>query len=309
MKKYINKLFVIALSFSVLLGCKEPENALYDVFDGLSHGAALRGLAVTSSSYDINKLDSKFELIAEVQDEQDGALLSKVDVYVTYTDKFSADGANSKPEAFLKAVESSSFTTGDNGYPTSTIGVTLDEVINLFGFSIGDYNLGDLVDIRFEIVLSDGRTFSSADGSGSLQGSYFSSPYAYTAAISCPPLQGDYRVAMHDSYGDGWQTNTGSGGDGIQVTIVGADGVEFVIEVGMCTTADVGNDYPCVDGDGYEATDNVTVPAGALSWEWYFPGDTYGEISFEVYEPDGTLLYTSPQGAGKGSLPIVKCSI
>lgn len=308
MKKYINKLLIIVLVLATAVSCKEPTNAIYDVFDGITHGAALRELAVTSAAYDKADLNSKFEIIVEVQDEQDGALLSSVGVYVTFTDKFTDDPIdNSKDETLLKSVDASAFSTGDNGYPSTTISVTLGEVITLFSLVDGEFNAGDLIDIRFEVVLTDGRTFSSADASGSLQGSYFSSSYAYTAAILCKPLPGDYRVDMHDSYGDGWQTDDASGGSGIQVTIEAADGTESVVEIGMCSPY-APSDFTCVGTDGYEATDIVTIPAGSAAAGWYFPGDVYGEISFEVYAPDGSLLYASPGGAGKGALPIVLCA-
>ena len=55
--------------------------------------------------------------------------------------------------------------------------------------------------------MTDGRIFSADDASGSLQGSYFQSPYLYNAGLLCipeTPFPGDYVIDMHDSYGDGW---------------------------------------------------------------------------------------------------------
>lgn len=95
----------------------------------------------------------------------------------------------------------------------------------------------------------------------------------------CLPVAGDFRVDMHDSWGDGWQTSSGSGGPGIQVTV---DGV--VIEVGL--------------DSGYEGTAIVTIPDPSFSINWYFPGDWYGEISFEIYDPSDNLVYSQPQGTG-----------
>ena len=56
----------------------------------------------------------------------------------------------------------------------------------------------------------------------------------------------------------------------------------------------------CVVGDYYDATGYVDIPAGASDVLWEFPGDAYGEISFEVYAPDGTLIgqYGANQPAG-----------
>lgn len=108
----------------------------------------------------------------------------------------------------------------------------------------------------------------------------------------CDPYPGDWVVTMHDSWGDGWQTTNGSGGPGIQVTL--DDG--SVLEVTLA--------------DGFEGSDIITIPDGTTEAAWYFPGDWYGEISFEITAPEGSLIYTSPQGAlrGGGDLPVVLCA-
>jgi hypothetical protein len=307
MKKIINKLLIIALVFSTAISCKDGDNAIYDVFDGIEHGAVLRTLEVTSANYNISDLNSKFEVVIEEQDEQYGALFSNINVYVTYIDKYDDGANNSKSEALLKSLAASEFATSGNNLPYATVSATLGEVISAFNLTAGQYNAGDLIGIRLEVVLTDGRTFSADDASGTLQGSYFASPYAYTAAILCTPYPGDYRVVMHDSYGDGWQTSGGNGGDGIQVTV---DGV--VLQVGLCTAYGDGswlNIGECTPNDGYEGTGYITIPVGAEDAAWYFPGDAYGEISFEIYGPNGDLLWAVGVGeGGAGSLPVVLCA-
>jgi hypothetical protein len=130
-------------------------------------------------------------------------------------------------------------------------------------------------------------------------------PQSFTLSLDrvCDPLPGDYRVVMHDSFADGWQTNDGNGGDGIQVTL--DDGT--VIEVGMCNPY-VESPFTCAPGDFSNAEDVVTIPVGTTSASWYFPGDAYGEISFEIYGPDGTEVWRSPVAAGAGILAIVLCA-
>jgi hypothetical protein len=303
MKKIINKLLIIALVFSTVLSCADADNAIYDVFDGIEHGAVLRTLDVTSANYNISDLNSKFEVIIEEQDEEYGGLLSNVNVYITYIDKYDDGVDNSKAESLFKSISASEFTTSANDLPSTTIAITLGGVFSTFNLVEGQYNAGDLVGVRLEVVLTDGRIFSADDASGTLQGSYFKSPYAYTAAILCKPYPGDYRIVMHDSYGDGWQTNGGNGGNGIQVTV---DGV--VIEVGMCTPYEE-NPYECTPNDGYDAEAIVTIPEGAENAAWFFPGDYWQEISFEIYAPTGDLLFAVGVGEGsEGSLPVVLCA-
>ena len=140
------------------------------------------------------------------------------------------------------------------------------------------------------------------------EGEIFSSPFAYNALVICSPEPGDYTVDMHDSYGDGWQTNDGNSGDGITVDIDGT-----IVQIGMCSAYAIDfwlSSADCMTpGDGYDATDTVTVPVGADSATWNFPGDQYGEISFEVYGPGGEELYIGAQGATPtGLLPITLCA-
>jgi hypothetical protein len=64
---------------------------------------------------------------------------------------------------------------------------------------------GDQFTIRFEAVLLDGRRFSFADNTGTLTGSFFSSPFLYTANIVCfvPDgyFEGDYSITQTSGSG------------------------------------------------------------------------------------------------------------
>ena len=63
----------------------------------------------------------------------------------------------------------------------------MTQAISAIGAASSDYSGGDSITVRLELVLTDGRTFSSGDATGSLQGSYFASPYAYNCVIKCIP--------------------------------------------------------------------------------------------------------------------------
>lgn len=122
--------------------------------------------------------------------------------------------------------------------------------------------------------------------------------------VVCNPQSGDYLVLMHDSYGDGWQTTNGDGGSGLTVDIDGT-----IVEIGMCNPY-ISSNFDCIQGDFYDAQTTVTIPTGTISASWNFPGDYWGEISFEIYAPDGSLAFASgaPGDTGKGQLPIVVCN-
>ena len=147
---------------------------------------------------------------------------------------------------------------------------------------------------------------------GSFEAAYVDAHSSYNALITCSPQAGDYSVEMFDSYGDGWQTDSGSGGSGIAVDIDGT-----IVEVGLCspyggaagTFLESGAGTGCTENNGYEGTGTVNIPVGTSSATWSFPGDAYGEISFSVFGPGGEELYVGAQGAtGPGLLPITLCA-
>ena len=140
------------------------------------------------------------------------------------------------------------------------------------------------------LKLTDGREFSASSASGSLQGSYFASPFLYNSAILCTPKPGDYVVDMQDSYGDGWQ------GDGIKVTFDGGPRSGEVVYIDMLSSYS-GGPGCCSWTD---STETLNVPAGTEGFAWEYTGDSYpGEVSFQIYAPDGSLL-GSYAGIGAG---------
>ena len=118
----------------------------------------------------------------------------------------------------------------------------------------------------------------------------------------CIPVPGEYTVVMTDSYGDGWQTTTANGGPGI---IVEVDGVQ-VAEVGLCSPYEATFDS-CTDESSRGET-TVTIPEGSLFAKWIFPGDNWGEIGYEIYDPNGVLVASANAGQGvAGTIDVQAC--
>ncbi len=286
MKKQLNKIVLLLLSVVVLSSCESDDKAIDQVFDGVSYGAVLRKIEIVSASYNLTDLNSAFTITVEEQDEEYGALLSEVDVYV------SRDGN----EAMAFSVPASAFTIGDKGLPVTTISVTLGQALTALGLG-SNYDVGDVYGIRLSLKLTDGREFSAASASGSLQGSYFASPFYYTAPILCTPKPGDYVVDMQDSYGDGWQ------GDGIKVTFDGGPRDAEVVYIDMLSSYDGGPG--CCSWTS--STETLNVPVGTEGFAWEYMGDSYpGEVSFQIYAPDGSLLGAFA-GIGAGGLTVLNC--
>jgi len=286
MKKQLNKIVLLLLSVVVLSSCESDDKAIDQVFDGVSYGAVLRKIEIVSGSYNLTDLNSAFTITVEEQDEEYGALLSEVDVYV------SRDGN----EAMAFSVPASAFTIGDKGLPVTTISVTLGQALTALGLG-SNYDVGDVYGIRLSLKLTDGREFSAASASGSLQGSYFASPFYYTAPILCTPKPGDYVVDMQDSYGDGWQ------GDGIKVTFDGGPRDAEVVYIDMLSSY-AGGPGCC---SWTSSTETLNVPVGTDGFTWEYMGDSYpGEVSFQIYAPDGSLLGAFA-GIGAGGLTVLNC--
>ena len=200
-----------------------------------------------------------------------------------------------------------------NNYATytkfpATLSITSQQIADAAGVSVNDLGFGDLFTFTGIATTVDGRVFNGERtefdtetgiiGKGNTEAtlevaSYFNA-MKIVMAVACPPSPpGVYRIDMHDSFADGWQTDDGNGGSGIKITID-----DQIIEFGMCSPYGSSNtgtfldeaQGECVAGDGTDATTTVTIPEGANLILWEFPGDQYGEISFEVYDPNGVLI-------------------
>ena len=141
-----------------------------------------------------------------------------------------------------------------------------------------------------------------------------SAPTTHRVTVTCggqptPPPPGDYLVAMFDSWGDGWQTDTSSGGDGLTLTMLDLNGDTTVLEFGMCSsfgtpTGTFLDSGDCTPGDGSLAITTATVPPGMVSGDWYFPGDWFGEIGIIILW-EGVQVYTTGAFGVIGEGPIV----
>lgn len=304
--KNIIKILVSLLIILSFNSCKQSDNVIDTVF-AFETGAVLRTIDVVSNTLNSSNDASSWEVVVEEQDAQDGALLKSVGVYVSIRDLTPDNGTTVKSDVLLKTIDASAFTTGPIGLPRASISATFGEAAAAMNLAPEDYFPGDLFVFELRLELTDGRIFGASSAAGIITGGYFSSAFKYNALLLCSPEPGVYRVVMHDSYGDGWQTNGGSGGNGIQVNIDGT-----IVEVGMCSPYEA-SPYDCTGPASlafFDAETTVTIPAGTETATWDFPGDQYGEIAFEVYGPQNQLLLEVGFGEGtKGLLPITLCAM
>ena len=312
--KFINRLLLVGMVGVLFAACSEGDQVFDEIISAEKRGSIIRTVEVTQSEieYDIpseSLIGGGFSATVEVQDQENGNLLQSLDVYIGYNDKTSDKGDSSvgDTEVLVESFSLADGTIGPVDLPRYTYSATAAELQAAVGIPGNEIFGGDAFTIRFEIVRTDGEVYSAADNSGTITGSYFSSPFEYEASLICgpkPTQAGTWTVDMQDSFGDGWQSTTGDGGGpGIIVTL--SDGT--VYELGLCTPyEDPG--YACTDGDS-EGTATFEVPAGQTAAALIdFQGDFWGEISFQIYTPAGSLVADIGTGTAAGPIEIDYCA-
>lgn len=308
MKKHI---YTIVGLFTLLIftQCSEPENPIYEVLDTYTSGAVLRTVEISSAEF--NSFDSStfFEVTIEEQDEQNGSLMQEVKVYLGFDDNTSANKVTTKAETLYTTLPASSFVAGEFGLPRTTIKITLEQALNTLKLTSDEFLGGDAIDIRLELILNDGRTFSSMDATGSLQGSFFSSPYTYKSVIKCIPpgaVPGIYTFKLTDSYGDGWQ------GSHIKVTVDG-NVTNYGIPSPYASDGPRNEILEPYTGNNSAGEVTLTIPETAkeMSFEW-ISGDWPSECGFSItfQNLDGSALQTaySESNPAKGEKILSICN-
>ncbi|NKI33236.1 hypothetical protein [Croceivirga thetidis] len=307
-------LLLVGMVGLLFAACEDGDQVIDAIIDGETRGSALRTIEVTENTieYDVptsTLTSGGFSATVEVQDQESGNLTQSLDVYVGYSDNTADRGSSTigDTEVLVQSFSLGDATIGEFGLPRFTFSTTAAEMQSALGLTGSDIFGGDAFTIRFEIVRTDGLTFSAADNSGTLTGSYFSSPFEYTSTLVCAPKptqEGTWTVEMADAFGDGWQPTTGDGGGpGLIVTL--SDGSVF--EIGLCTPyEDPG--YDCTDGDS-AGTATFDVPAGQTDAAVFdFQGDFWGEISFTITTPAGNEVASVGTGTGAGPVAIDFCA-
>ena len=267
--KYL-KYNLVLLTGILLIACSEDDKLTVDIQDSVERGAVLRTISNDPNSFTFDDPDSEWTLTIEEQDIEDGALLASVDVLVNYVD-LTGNGVTAT-ETQLMNIPASEFEAGINGLPRTTISLSYDEALTALGLPFDTSYASDAINIRLVINLTDGRSFTNSDVTGTVQGgSFFASPFNYRANIVCPPKAGTigtWTVDMQDSFGDGWN------GALLDVTI---DDETSSFEVSEAQGT--------VNTETFEISpDNQTLSIIFRS------GDFDGEITFQVINPNNDVI-------------------
>ncbi|APA64932.1 MAG: hypothetical protein ABJO28_01570 [Maribacter dokdonensis] len=267
--KINNKILGAILGVSTLLisSCDDGDKVIDTVFDETTRGAVLRTIEA-DGIFDRFDTSTTYGFTFEEQDYEDGDLLEKVDLYISFEDNTEANGDSTVDEILIETFLPADFTDGEFGLPRASYETTLANALSQLGLVEGDFDGGDAIQFRLILTLTDGRTFTNDDSTGTITGSFFNAPYFYAPIIKCippAPVAGEYTIEMEDSYGDGWN------GASIDVVI---DGVE------TSYTLD----------SGAAGSQTFTVPEGTAEFTLAFSsGDWDGEITYEIIAPTGEL--------------------
>lgn len=267
--KINNKILGAILGVSTLLisSCDDGDKVIDTVFDETTRGAILRTIEA-DGIFDRFDTSTTYGFTFEEQDYEDGDLLEKVDLYISFEDNTEANGDSTVDEILIETFLPADFTVGEFGLPRASYETTLANALSQLGLVEGDFDGGDAIQFRLILTLTDGRTFTNDDSTGTITGSFFNAPYFYAPIIKCippAPVAGEYTIEMEDSYGDGWN------GASIDVVI---DGVE------TSYTLD----------SGAAGSQTFTVPEGTAEFTLAFSsGDWDGEITYEIIAPTGEL--------------------
>lgn len=243
-----------------------------------------------------------------VYDPENGQTLARFSVG-TLLVPTPTEGASATIEVFVSTSSDSERTISVEVDPSST--ATADQY-SISGLTIpaGAFASTLTITSNFDALPEEGRAnlvLNLVDVSASNDIVLKNSPLQVEFFRECPITPGDWIINMTDSYGDGWQTSTALGGSGITVTL--NDGTIF--EVGLCSpyagaagTFLGGSD--CSPNNGSTGTATITIPEGTETAEWFFPGDQYGEIGFEIVSPSGNVA-GGYEGAESGSITVDYC--
>lgn len=179
---------ILAIVVASTLSC--TDESLYPLpYNDRTTGAYLRIYKQTSNVFDLNNLaESAFEAIFEPVDENKGNDLERIDFFVSHR-----RGTDLTPEVFVKSVNADIFQSVPQPtysvYKRATVRVTANEALTalqtittdpdgdgvtppicqacvpLKGLSAfpGSFANADQVNIRYEMVMKDGRKFSVAN--------------------------------------------------------------------------------------------------------------------------------------------------
>ncbi|MGB0294380.1 MAG: hypothetical protein ACPGAO_06085 [Flavobacteriaceae bacterium] len=210
MKTIFKKLSVVFLAL-IVFACETENTVIDDVFDTVQNGAILRQVS-TAGAIDLYNTASTVSVTLEYQDAEGSTLLSNVSVFLSFVDKNGTDDSFSNVP--LGTIEASEFSPSIYNLPEATFTYSFAQALAAGGLNQGQINGGDQFVLNFQLNLSDGRSYGSANVNGNVAavGGYYSSPYRLANNVVCLPPEG-FAVGTYSFITDAPQMFGGAYGD------------------------------------------------------------------------------------------------
>ena len=216
-------------------------------------GAALRQISTSGEYQAASPATSVVNWTFEPHDPEMGALTQNVEMFLSF---------NGGSETLYQTIDRSAMTDGPVGLPRFDVSLSLTQALGAMGVS--SFSGNDVVTVRFQLNLTNGKSYSRSSVTGSMTGSYFRSPFQYPIVIGCRfdannsgSVAGIYTINGQDSWGDGWNGAT----------------IEYTID-GVTTSWTV---------SGTDGSTSFTVPSSASTLGIAFTsGDWDSEITYQV---------------------------
>ncbi|MEQ5789975.1 hypothetical protein J4E06_02855 [Muricauda sp. NFXS6] len=210
MKNWFKHITILFAGVALLAtSCDDGDAVIDEVTAETTRGAILRTVAIDQNEviFDLDNsvlVEGGFSATVEVQDTEGGDLLSEIEVYGGFRDNTS-DGVDDRAEVLLETIPASEGVPGEFGLPRFTYSAGYEELQQALDLPGDAFFGGDQFTVRFELVLTDGRRFSFDDNTGTITGSFFSSPFLYTANVVCfvPDgyFEGEYSITQNSGSG------------------------------------------------------------------------------------------------------------
>lgn len=175
--------FSILLCFFII-SCSNDDKVALTNADDREIAAYVRTTETFNSDFSMNNPSDVFGVELETHDEQNGGLLQEIEVYLTYKQH----GALPSNEIFLKTLERDVFVIGQFGKPRTSLTVSFEEALNAFNLTMADMSCKDQFEVRINLILSDGRSFTAGAASSKILAAddFWSSPFCYTINVIEP---------------------------------------------------------------------------------------------------------------------------
>lgn len=189
-KYNITSLFLVGLLVAVaacdaITGDPDTPIPLKETLNTESTGAFLRILEVNTAAINIQDIpNAEYSFEGEVADSKDGQRVETVNFYVSFQTKDDSLDLEEAPDPVVSVSVSDLSVSEESGLPRGTFTIPAPDMLNALGLQESDLDIGDLFDIRMELVLEDGTTFTNTDVSPAVTGGFYSSPLFARAPVA-----------------------------------------------------------------------------------------------------------------------------